>query len=299
MSRTMESAKVVRVTQALADEFANMASVVERPVGERRLMVYERIMKAGEFRPCTWGKAYCKETGQWYRVNGQHTSVLYSRLLPELVEPPYVTLEIYQCETLDDVAKLWATYDNKLQSRSVSDINHSFASVVPELKDVRRRVIDLCVSGIWQHSVGGSRGGCISRTADAPERAEVLLDETEFVLWVDKMIGSGVTNGHRHLCRAGVVAAMYATWKKAKGASTTFWESVRDETGATPDCPDRKLSRWLLTTISHAGGDRPQSKKADSREMYVRGIYAWNAWRRGEKLQHIKYHPTAKCPSAQ
>jgi hypothetical protein len=296
MGWTLESAKVYKVTAKLAEEFAKLETIMERPLSERRLMVYERIIKANAFRPCTWAKAWCEQTGQWYRVNGQHTSTLFARIADTIAVDLFVTVEVYKAETLEDVSRLWSTFDDKLASRTTSDINHSFAQTVEELRDVPRRLVDACVSGISLHKAG-SRGGEMARICGSPqERAEQVIEHSEFVRWVADLLDDKKTN---HLSRAGVVAAMFATYSKAKKMASEFWQAVRDETGATPDCPDRQLAKWLGQVVVWHLSDMPgvKSRRADSREMYVRSIHAWNAYRRGQKLERLKYHKKSKIPS--
>ena len=96
--------------------------------------------------------------------------------------------------------------------------------------------------------------------------------------------------------RGVVVAAMFGCWKKAKGAATEFWVAVRDETGSKPDCPDRKLSRFLLTT--NVQRSMTERKIVGQREMYVKCIHAWNAWRRKESTS-LNYYANAKVPAFQ
>lgn len=296
MGWVLESAKVQKVTAKLAEEFSKLETIMERPLSERRLMVYERMIKANTFRPCTWAKAWCEQTGQWYRVNGQHTSTLFSRIADTITVELFVTIEVYRCATLEDVSRLWSTFDDKLASRTTSDINHSFAQTVDELRDAPRRVIDSCVSGIALHK-SGSRGGQMERACGSPaERAEAVIEHAEFVRWVADLLDKPET---KHLSRSGVVAGMFATYNKAKKMATEFWQAVRDETGATPDCPDRQLAKWLGQVVVWHLAETPglKQRRADSREMYVRSIHCWNAYRRGEKLERMKYHKKAKVPS--
>lgn len=105
--------KTYKVTPKLATEFAEMEAVnIDRPLSERRLQVYERQVHSGGFRPVTWAKAYCTETDAIYRVNGKHTSTLFSRLPKELLNDLHVIIEEYICDTLGDVANLYSTFDS-------------------------------------------------------------------------------------------------------------------------------------------------------------------------------------------
>lgn len=289
MWKVVSAPKTVRVTRKLATDFAEMdPAPQDRPLSERRLQVYERIARSGGFRPVSWAKAHCTETGGLYRVNGKHTSTLLSGMdpLPEI----YATIEEYVCDTLEDVARLYGTYDSKLQSRTASDINASFAATVPEFADISRRVIDLCVS-----AVAYSKFLDQYTKLQSAERAELILDEIGFVWFVAGILSNTESKNFKPLARFTVVAAMYGSFHKAQAKSLEFWTAVRDESGPTPHTPDRKLARFLLTS-SPSGSSRVSKRKADSREFYVRSIHAWNAWRKGEGT-NLNYYKDAKIPA--
>jgi hypothetical protein len=89
---------------------------------------------------------------------------------------------------------------------------------------------------------------------------------------------------------------MMGTWLKNRAKAAEFWAAVRDETGASPSLPDRKLARYLLTVGVDTGGGARRVKTASSREVHVKCIHAWNAWRAGETT-NLNYYPDAKTPS--
>lgn len=285
--------KTQKVTKSLAKQIAEMDPAPhDRPLSERRLAVYERLLTEGSFRPVTWATALCHETSGVYRVNGKHTSTMLSGMkeLPEF----FVTIEEYECDTLEDVAKLYATFDSGIQSRTARDIYLSFAATVDALKEVSVTSITLSASGIAYHTWHEKYG------AHQPaERAELLLEYPEFVVWLDRLFGDGQHDGERssskHLRRQPVVAAMFSTYQKAKGQATDFWTAVRDETGMQPTLPDRKLARYLISTGVNDGSGAKRVRKADTREFYVKCIHAWNAWRAGETT-NLNYYPDAKIP---
>lgn len=288
-----------RVTNKLASEFAEMEAVnIDRPLSERRLQVYERMVRAGGFRPVTWAKAYCLETDQWYRVNGKHTSTLYSRLNLKEVPEQTVIVEEYDCETLSDVAQLYATFDSKTMTRTAGDINHSFAVTIPELKDIERGLINLLVAAL-DYEETPSLSGSSGSGKTAAEKAEKLFDNVEVCQWVVSLIpnrgGSGKVGP---LCRAPVVAAMIGTYRKAKADATRFWLAVINETGTSPTMPDRKLAKWLGTMrVNHGSrSTTPLRFKAQAKEFYVKCIHAWNAWRKDEAT-NLQYHTDKPIPS--
>ncbi len=279
-----------KLTRELAEQFVNMDPAPhDRPLSERRLMVYERLIGEGLFRPITWAKCYCTETGGVYRVNGKHTSILASRMenLPTL----YITIEEYVCDTLKDVATLYSTFDSKMQSRSALDIYCSFAGTVDELKGIAGRILSLGVAGM---SLALGLG-----VESAAERAELLLEHSPFVVWVNDIM-KGKEQSTRSLRRYPVTAAMFSTYQRDGEAATKFWTAVRDETGPNPTLPDRVLARYLLTSgviVSH--GDRGAGKvvkKSGPREMYVKCLHAWNAWRAGESTR-LHYYPDTPVPT--
>jgi hypothetical protein len=301
--RLIDKPKTLKVTKLLAQRFAEMEPAPhDRPLSERRLLVYRRVLKEGGFRPVTWAVANCKETNGTYRVNGKHTSVMLAGVdpLPEF----YAVVEEYECDTLEDVAKLYATFDSTTQSRSARDIYLSFAATVTELRDLPAHHISLAVTGMTFHLGNGSSTSVkgVGERAQAADRAELLLEHPDFVVWMSGVLSSGqVANRGRsqskHLQRQPVAAAMMGSWTRAKGAATEFWEAVRDETGTSPNLPDRKLARYLMTTgVDTGGGGSRRLRPVPPREMYVKCVHAWNAWRKKETT-NLNYYPDAEVPS--
>lgn len=298
--KLIDRPKTSRVTRAIATEFATMDPAPhDRPLSERRLVVYQRLLKSGSFRPVTWAKATCVETNSTYRVNGKHTSVMLSGL--ETIPEFYVTIESYECDTLDDVARLYSTFDSSIQSRSANDIYLSFAGTITELKGVRSRTITNAASGMamstWQMTYN---------TQHQPaERAELLLDHPDFVLWLDSIYHTGEEGGRslteaKHIHRVAVAAAMFDSWRKSQDDATTFWLAVRDETGTNPNNPDRVLAKFLsVSSVNTGNGSRVRRdfRRADPREIYVKCLHAWNAWRKGDTTR-LNYHIDSEIPSA-
>lgn len=288
--------KTENVTQSLAIKFRDMDPVPhDRPLNPKRVDAYRKMLAAGLFRPVQWATVHCHETQATYRVNGKHTSNLFSEY-EELPQPIHATIEHYHCDDMDDVARLYSTFDSRSQMRTTNDINRAFAAIDPELSQMPSRLINMCVSAIcWAKF--GERWAVVP----AQERAEVLLDEENkrFIDWSHSVLGTYL-QGNRHMWRSAVVSAMYASWHKSRKASNEFWLAVRDGTGANPKVPDRVLNRYLLTHgVTSNYGERGRRKTAVSstREMYVKCVHGWNAWRRDAQTD-LKYHAQAKIPAA-
>lgn len=286
-----------KVTQALAIKFRDMDPVPhDRPLNPRRVEAYRKMLAAGLFRPVQWATVHCNETQSTYRVNGKHTSNLFAEY-EELPQTIHATIEHYHCDDLDDVARLYATFDSRAQVRNTNDINRAFAAVDSELSELPSKIISLCVTAISYY-----RWGDTYSQKPAAERAECLLDDDnkEFIAWVHSVLRSSDSDVTRLLWRSPVVAAMYAGYHKSRRAANEFWLAVRDGTGETPKKPDRVLNRFLLSRVVNTGRGSSGRKAGDlcaPREMYVKCLHAWNAWRR-DTTTDLKYHAQAKIPAA-
>jgi hypothetical protein len=276
-------------TRELAREFAEMTPAPhDRALSKRRLDIYEKLVEARQFRPVTWARAWCLETQDWYRVNGKHTSVLLSERFKTIPRGFHVIVENYECDTLEDVARLYATFDSKTQSRTANDIYVSFAHVNPQLREMSSRFIQSLVSGVGYHTWGEDYWA--KQPAD---RAEEILDHVPFCLWCREMFDQKERD-YRHLTRQAVIAAMLGSWLRSVDKATAFWGLVRDESGPEPTTGDRVLAKWLFT--SKIKGRAVKSGAVTVREMYVRCIQGWNAWRRGEKTV-LRYYPDKEVPN--
>jgi hypothetical protein len=126
-----------------------------------------------------------------------------------------------------------------------------------------------------------------------------MIDEAEFIVWFNDLIhGTRRTPAYRTFNRLAVIAAMLLTYRKDEARATQFWSLVRDETGPSPDQPDRVLARWLATTVMDKGrgSRRGTTAKADGRQFFVKCLHAWNAWRNGEPRAKLQYSPDAPVP---
>lgn len=292
-----------RITKKLATEFALMEPAPgDRALSPRRNDLYKAFIKAKMFRSPEWAKAYCRETRKTYRVNGKHTSGIMAGwdtaedgAYPEL----YATIAAYECDALSDVAELYATFDSKHTVRSTSDINWMFASTIPALAAVPKWHIDAMVTGI--NYVPG-KGTYADKTP--AERAESLLTETDFCVWVwDNLLNNiekEMARKQKILRRSSVMNAVFQTYKVDQADALKFWLSVREETDPTPDTPARRLASFLNRTTLHrirTGPARDAKSVVDIREVGAKCLSAWNAFRRGEKTE-LRYFPAAPYPVA-
>lgn len=288
--------KTVVVTKKIAEEWNALEEIREdRPLSERRLQVYNKVLANGEFRPVTWAKVYVTEMEQYYRVNGKHTSTVFMNADLSKCQEVIAVIEDYEADTIEDAVKLYATFDSQTQVRNQGDINRMFAASIPEMREMETRFVNLCVGALNYYKNPGATGTGDNPNMTAADKAEVLFDETAFCLWLRELLPGRAT--HHHLWRVPVVAAMRGTWGKSQKAATDFWMAVRDETGTKPDMPDRKLAKFLFGTKASVarGTSVPMRFRIQAKEYYVKCIHAWNAWRKGES-SNLNYYAAAKIP---
>lgn len=295
MWKLLGTPKIVKMTPAIAKEFKAMEPAPgDRDLADNRAEKLKAMVVAKNFRPCVWAKAYCKETGKTYRVNGKHTSNIMAELNGE-TKGLFAMVELYECDTLDDLAKLYATFDSRVSVRSTGDINRSFSRAIVELEGVVSATVNVAISGL-SRAIWGEK---YSRVTSPEQRAELLRANTDFILWIDSLF-HGISNKDRNaIRRAPVVAAMYLTWQKDKKAANEFWTLVRDGSGAKHTSGDRRLNKYLLTTVVASGAINKNRSTAQGLapgcEMFVKCIHGWNAWRRNA-VTDLKYYANAECP---
>lgn len=283
--------KQVICTPKLAKEFAEMEPAPnDRPKSDRRCEGIRGWVLSGSFRSCEWASVYCAETKKTYRVNGKHTSTVLAEMNGTAPKNLPISLGRYHADTLRDVAALYATFDHKGGMRSTGDINFAFAASSEDVAEVHKRTINTCTTGIAYATWEGNYN-----TKPAEERALLMLEHKNFVVWFNQNIGDRTTS-NAHIHRGPVVAAMFRSFQKSQKAATEFWMEVLTESNTIPQSPSRKLSRHLLTsTVRSIRATGGTAKMKDGRKiegyhsLYCRCLHAWNAFRRNATTD-LKYY---------
>lgn len=287
--------KVVQLTHGLAKRFAEMTRFPnDRDLKPRLLERLRGIIDRGKFRTCEWASIIVD--GIEYRVNGKHTSHIFSQM--EVLPDVKVVVVKFRGETLNDAAELGASYDAAMSSKNGNDINRAFASAHEDLKNLPSHTLNAAVMGMSFAELENSYTDRLP-----PDRAELMYEHVDFVVWVDGLFHGAGGDGQvdfkdtRHIQRGSLVAAMFATWQKNKTEAMKFWLLVRDGNSPNHRSADRTLRDWLLRTSIGLGkgAAKNEKQKASLREMYCRARTAWNAWRRGEPTS-LRYYPDAPTP---
>lgn len=292
MGWTLKKKQTRVTTRKHAEELANMEGCPQdRAIKPFLLAHLNSQLIEGQFRPPSWAIINCKEDGKVYRVNGKHSSTVLALANGHFPKSLPHDFEEYDGDTREDVAKLYATFDRRESARHTGDINRVYAAANPKLVGVPGSIVNLAVTGI------GTATWANYYSVKVDARAAKLLEFPDFVLWLQKILQpdqDGVKSV-KHIRRGPVVGAMFATWGKSRVAAAEFWRLVREGCGEDHRTADRKLNAYLLSTSlsSSTGGGRATG--VASREMYVKCLHAWNAWRRGESTD-MKYYPAADVP---
>ncbi len=288
-----EKPRTVLATKTLAKEFAEMTPAPgDRPQKNWRSSELKAIIDSGEFRTANWASCLCKQDGKLYRVNGKHTSLIFDGMNGKFPDEQYVEVERYEADTLEDVAALYGTFDSRLSMRTSGDVTHAYAATCEELAGIPLPILNTCASGIGYAQYEEQ----VKAQTNAMDRAAELIRQAAFAQWYWSIVSGVDQKASQHLRRSPVVAAMFRTWNKNKGASTEFWTLVRDATGAKPSCPDRVLNEFLKLNSLAGGDSRTSTRSIPRREMFVKCIHGYNAWKRGQPT-NLKYQANAKTPA--
>jgi hypothetical protein len=202
------------------------------------------------FHSSEWGIIKCKEDGGTHRVNGKTTSTLFSdpRVWAEYLEKYGEDIKVkivcttWECDTLREMSKIFATYDRKITVRSPSDNNKAAASYVVSLATASKTTIDKCVSGIATAQLGHMYH--LHRSAE--ERAQELFNHDEYCAFIrehyeSKEVDSSIREKFRQY---GIFGAMWLCFNEDKKAARIFWGLVFKGEG-----PAKSRARKLHTHI--------------------------------------------------
>lgn len=296
-----KSIKTVRPTDAVLSEFADLERTdIERPLSKSRLEYLRGQLAAGNFHtPPKWSYCYCRFNGRKYRLNGQHTSVVLAERPED--QRPLVTLEEYECDTLDEVARLFSQFDSKEGARTNSDINRAVFNTDSQLSGYPVRLGQALVSAVamlenadreWASEVRQEVKSNSSKKS-AMEKAGAAIQFAGFATWLKDEFGSN--QAAALLGRAPAICAMLATRRVDQQAAETFWKEVRDGTNPNPKSGSRVLREYLLAVRLSSSSSANTRNAAGQREVLYKSLQAWTAWRTGADCR-LSYRETSLLP---
>lgn len=270
--RLLSPHKVVKVTPELAAKFRDMAKFPrERSLTKSRREFLRNVIDRGEWRGNTWASVKVGE--KTYRLNGRGSSTAFCDLFEAGkgdIEA-MVTVERYECDSMEDAAALWATFDPKQSARSKGNLLQAYAAGDESLVGLPGQVIKLAAAGLGFASYEKEY-----RKKTVENQARLILDHSDFVVWLGEMLDVKKSDAP-HVFRAPVVAAMFKTYESSKGRATEFWKAVRDDCDDPKTDPKRVLRNWLQTHTFGAPSGKTELKPANDHAGYVVCLEAWNA----------------------
>lgn len=287
--------KVVKATPALAKRFAEMEAIRgDRPIKPRLSATIRREIQEGRFRTTEWSTYLCEADGKTYRVNGKHTSNILASMNGDFPKDLSILLTEFKGPDIETGAALYETFDPRNSARSGPDINHAYAAANPRLDGVSRRLICNCCTAIAYNEYEDN----MSTWTTPGSRARACLTKDDFILWLNELVeGKPQNKDAAILLRSSCVAAIYRSYLKAKGPAFEFWKAVHEGSGTNRKSADRTLRDFLLrSSVAKGSGAGDHKSHVSPREMFVKCIHAWNAWRRNESTD-LKYYASSKTPA--
>ncbi len=275
------------ITPELANEWVTayfyekpLMHSVMRAVREAHVNYLAKEMARGMFGSATIAFADCKENGRRFIVNGNHTLRAIVRSGVTL----YLTVEHNECDTMDQVRHLYATYDKNLLRGRADSLRAYRAGEVLGITQTDVAALSAGVAFILQDfgKFGGGQGGRI------PD--DVLLREMK--QWIAPFgqllvaVGAASTGPwHRRIIRRrAVLAVALITMRYQHERAFTFWQSVVTAEGVSRHSPALRLRDFLMEMALESGG----AVGLNSNEIATTVAYCWNKHYKNERIVQMK-----------
>lgn len=218
----------------------------------------------------------CRYKGEMYRLNGQHTC--WMRLnLPEK-ENCSVEFYEYEVDSEDQLRALYAVIDRG-KSRTHGHIIKASLTSTEYLGEVWPSLVNILAAGmkLWLYEKSNDQ------RQNGPDEMVALIQGQHNALF--KLVGGFVQeriDSAQHIKRASTIAAIFATFDKAKTIAPEFWQPVCDglNLGRKTD-PRYQLRDTLMR--SSVRGSVSDKRVLGQEDMYRICVAAWNKWRKGEE----------------
>lgn len=293
----------VTLSKDLAEKMLTLAQVPgDRQLSDAKVedLMKQMIQKTFLYEIHVIASAVCKEDGKEYRINSQHTCWAAFTLAADgvAVEHGKSRHIRYEADTLADVRALWGLYDRggvrTKKDAVVAGLfgTEEFADVG---KDTIKRVFAAFSFWQWDNSAERSRH-------DATE--VVYLLQNRHLVLCQHVLRFSAAQGHFHTAdmmpfrRAAVMGSMFETFDAAPQKAAEFWTAVCTGLNLSDKIDPRYKLRVGLQTSGVMTTNTSAKRRVDAEAMYRWGIFAWNAWRRGDTLQVLRAPTNTPRPRA-
>jgi hypothetical protein len=221
--------------------------------------------------------------GQWYRMNGQHSSkAILDYDGPALLDDLVFHVDSYEATKREGMVNLFQQLDARWSGRSKRDVSGAFQGLAPDVAKCNRDRAKMAVDGaVWYRRVVEK-----VPVPSGDDQYELFFEASlhPFIIWAD-----GVTSIKTpEMNMPAVLGAMYATYCKSESGAQEFWGKVASGSDGT-DHSTAVLAEDLLAS-------REASKKKEGKnvlaagDVYGKCILAWNAFRKDSdsKVSRLK-----------
>lgn len=264
--------EVVSVTPEMARNLRQACHFErQRQISEGNVLRLESEIKNDRFVPGTQVYFCVLPDKTMYIVNGNHTLEAVAKSGRTTV----LTFTYHRVETLEDVARVYATFDNH-KARTWMDTYRAvgFDESVPMVNKIGSAV-GFIMSGFrydtWKpNEAMSSRLARVDQVARYSEEASLLKGA----------IGGSPKMNLKAITRAPIVAVALETLKYQPSSAVEFWHAVASDEGLSTGDPAKALLRYLQKTGGPSRTYWPELARGCA--------LAWNAHFEGRPLKVIK-----------
>lgn len=253
-----KSLEYLPVSLELANKVWNLPPVPgdRRLVSERMERIKKKLQTDDDPKPFEWAIAYVKENDTWYRVNGQHTSKLFIDGFPLKGK---VVFQQWECDTINDLLRLYAIYDSKISARTNTNIKNVFIASNPVLSSIGNMA---CVTNALSAVFFSKHGDLWNKVSPEEKHTNVTQQDEDFVVWSSKVLRA------KELEHKGFFLAALQTYKDNKAKAETFWSEVQTGNIENPNSATRGLREYMLSREKHC----------DMTQIACCCLHAWKAF---------------------
>lgn len=221
----------------------------ERPLRKKRLEYITDLLENGTFYRADFAYAKCAEDGKIYGVNGKHTYVALIQCkenveMPDFPEGIPLCIEVFECDTKDELSTIFDNYDNPISNRTAGDkLGTQIAMRRDSLEGLDDKIIRAALNGV-------NYARATARDPREPKMGRWVLGE---LLQDDEVCDfCRYVQGFKDDSWDGwkipaVCAAIYKSWRENEDVAQAVWEEALNETDENEDSDSRKYVNRMRT----------------------------------------------------
>lgn len=273
----------------------------QRPKSDAKRKGIEKAMRQGKFLYANY--ATCEYKGTKWLMNGQHTADAQTQtgISVQAVLAHYV---FPRDASMMDVAELFMQFD-ATPCRTKSDKGRAVVAGVGEdmlcwPSQFRNLLID--AFSLLFDAGDALEWNVLGRRRDVDTCATHLHSNAHECRFVYQVFYNATGNQHRvpHMSHPAVVAAMMTTYQTAEANAIAFWTNVRAGEVISSDDPEYTLREHLRELQSKKWKSRGRDgvfRKIDPQAIYSACIKAWNANRKGKRINGLTSRAGTNIPA--